>query len=84
MKKKGVELTLNTIIIAAICIIVLIVVLAIFTNLFSGIGKDIDKLAKCKAMGKNTGSCVAENDENKNCMPGFGGCKPNQFCCWSG
>ncbi len=84
MKKKGMELSLNTIIIAAICIVVLFVIIGVFTNWFGKTSDDIHGLTDCPAMGDGTGQCYALGDsrDNLNCVPAFGGCGADEFCCW--
>ncbi|MBW2971233.1 hypothetical protein KY320_03675 [Candidatus Woesearchaeota archaeon] len=90
MKKRGVELALSTIVIAAICLVVLIVVLAIFTNGF-GLGWDgLRGLSSCKNTGGGTGECqdrdFVENNPDYNCLYKYGGCPDegsNNYCCWS-
>ena len=81
--KKGVELTLNTIIIAAICLIVLVVVIIIFTNAMGQNVTTIFGLTSCPGKG---GTCVPTSAQ---CQDGtaiykYGGCgKGDQgdWCC---
>lgn len=82
MEKKGVELSLNTIIIAAICIIVLFVIIGVFTNWFGIVSDDITRLSKCQAMGSSTGQCYEDSKIELDCVPAYGGCKVDEFCCW--
>lgn len=82
--KKGVELTLNTIIIAAICLVVLFVVLAIFTDVLSNTVQDIFRLSSCASKG---GRCEPTRGlcEQDIALFKFGGCGKadtyGDWCC---
>jgi hypothetical protein len=61
MKKKAIELTLNTVIIAALSLLVLIVLMIVFTggfgdviNKIRGIGGTVNNQADCVAVGESS------------------------------
>ena len=88
MNKKGVELTFNTIIIAAICLISLIVIIAIFTN-FVGTGAvQLSDISACQNMGNGQGGCEVKSQDNMRCIYRYGGCgfgkdyENQPFCCF--
>ena len=87
MNKKGVEMTLNTIIIAIICLIVLFVILAIFTNVM---GDSVDKMTTLSTCAGRGGSgCVKDRgdcEDNEMAIPRLGGCgseddEGKPYCC---
>lgn len=74
--KKGVELPLNTVVVAIIVLIVVVVVIFAFTKLFNkgtgGLGEQID------ALGDEDGDNIANMFDKCPCDPGekeFDGCK---------
>ena len=75
MKKKAQGLSLNTIIIAAIVLIVLIVLWAIFTGRMGGfsLGATATQSCKdaCKALGKGTDTCGAQSATKGTNHPGY-------------
>lgn len=86
MNKKGVELTLNTIIIAIILLVVLVVILAIFTNVMGDSVRNLLGFSNCASKG---GDCVPEGQckgVGYTQIFRFGGCGYDEnenapFCC---
>ncbi|OGM02201.1 hypothetical protein A3K72_00830 [Candidatus Woesearchaeota archaeon RBG_13_36_6] len=88
MNKKGVELTFNTIVVASIVLIAMVVVIMIFTN-FMGKGKEgLVSFSACQNMGNGQGQCYDKDDsarEGLNCLYRYGGCgfdKQPDYCCF--
>ena len=86
MNKSGQSISINTIIIAAIGLAVLIVLFAIFTGrlgIFSKGVQDTDTCAqKCASLNMNTGSSPAQ--DTKSCIDGqyiAGSYKDGQYGC---
>jgi len=97
MNKRGQGLPINTIIVAAIALIVLVVLVAIFTGRLGGFSKGVAETItcenSCKAFGMKSGDAPTradcENDNSRRYVPGeyadltkFGGSKV--CCCVSG
>ncbi len=84
--KKGVELTMNTIIIAAIALIAVVVIIAIFTDWMNRGNQDLGSISACESMGNGEGNCFekSERPDNHNCVFRYGGCdeERGQYCCW--
>ncbi|RMF05008.1 hypothetical protein D6764_05830 [Candidatus Woesearchaeota archaeon] len=81
MKKKGFELSMNVIIVAAIALIVLVVVILIFTGKVKSVNKDLDS---CTSKG---GMCEPNHGGLQPCGPDkapvTATCPDNQVCCIS-
>lgn len=89
MSKKGVELTFNTIVIAAICLIALIVVIAIFTNFMGRGTQGFTDISACQSMGNGQGECRESDDssDTETCIYKYGGCgfeedDTKSYCCF--
>jgi len=81
--KKGQGLSLTTIIIAAIGLIVLVVLVAIFTGQIGSWGQAISKEQKvtgCKDL-KPPGTCRTNCSSAEQTAYGIPGCLPTQYCC---
>lgn len=80
--KKGVEMTFNTIIIAALVLIVLVIIIIILTGAFgTKIVPGIDKYLRCDGRG---GDCKPACDQGEQSLPQFGECgddDPDPICC---
>lgn len=81
--KKGVELTMNTMIIAIISLIVLAVILIIFSNTISDNTDGLAGISSCEARGEGSG-CVKKIDdcEDGTALPKVG-CPDSELsvCC---
>lgn len=92
--KKGVELALNTIIIAAICLMALVVIILVFTDWINIGAEQLNDISKCQSMNDGQGNCYVSKDDCESgsekgchCVYGFGGCPPDseeekKLCCW--
>lgn len=80
--KKGVELTMNTMIIAIISLIVLAVILIIFTGSIGESIEGISGISSCEARGDNAG-CIGQDEACEGTkLPRVGGCKEDTpICC---
>lgn len=80
--KKGVELTMNTMIIAIISLIVLAVILIIFSDIITENVDGMHGISECAARGDNAG-CIASDEPCEGTkLPRVGGCKePEPICC---
>lgn len=80
--KRGMEMTLGTIIIAIIVMLVAIILIMIFTGFASQVFPDIFGMASCQGRG---GQCSATKIDGHTCLYQFGGCgKDNSgqdYCC---
>lgn len=74
--KKSQGLPLNVIIIAAICLIVMVVMIAIFTGKISIWGSDMQKCESRGGKCSTTPECADNEVEIKN----VAGCEPNACC----
>jgi len=88
MKKKGQGLSLNTIIVAAIVLIVLIVLWAIFTGRMGGFASGMVSTEKCSDVcdatgGSVDGTCVATDNNyvGKYDADGDGKLEDTDLCC---
>ena len=82
MNKKGIELTFNTIIIAAICLIVLVVVIAIFTNIMGTSIKEIIGIKSCENQAGGKGYCSDSCKSDETGIFHYGGCSGAEpYCC---
>ena len=80
--KRGEGLALQTIVLAVIALVVLVVVIGVFTGGFKNIRQDFEGLTSCEA---RNGQCSAEKIEGQSCFQGFG-CgkdanKDKKWCC---
>ncbi len=76
--KKGQGLTMDVIIIAAISLVVLVVLIAIFTG---RLGRFTSEIKDCAAQG---GSCMSEEDcrsKQMGILPGKTSCEDTMKCC---
>lgn len=82
--KRGVELSMNVIIIAAIALIVLVILVLLVTNA----SKDVRSGTGCQQL--NHGQCIIL-DEGESCSDVLGGgyvstgqkdCAQDETCCW--
>ncbi len=89
MSKKGVELTFNTIVVASIVLIAMVVVIMIFTN-FMGKGKEgLASFSACQSMSNARGDCYNEKNrpDDMRCIWRYGGCGfgtevGDDYCCF--
>lgn len=80
--KKGVEITLNTMIIAIICLIVLAVVLIIFSDVLGDQTSGLSGIGSCEARGEGAGCIGQDEDCDGTRLPRVGGCKDETpICC---
>ncbi len=80
--KKGVEMSLNTIVIAILVLIVLIVVVLILTGAFADIVPKLDSFMSCKGRG---GDCSTEKIDGQTCIYKYHECGKNnkeEYCCF--
>jgi len=82
--KKSQGLSVNTIIIAAIALIVLVVLIAIFTGRFGLFSKGLDEIGNiCKLPGTNRACCSTGNTLPDPPGGKWSDCEVNQKCCSS-
>jgi hypothetical protein len=79
MNKKGMELTMNTIVIAIICLIVLAVVIIIFVTYVNK--NNPDQLNVCET--QKGGSCSGAMIPGQMCIKGLGCPKGEEICCYA-
>ena len=77
--KKGVELTMNTIIIAVIALIVLAVVMIIFSGSISDSSEGISGISSCEARGDGAECVTSAEACEGTALPKVGGCE--DYCC---
>lgn len=76
MNKKGISLSMETIVVAAIALFVLIAVIFFFSGAFEDIVKNFKGISGCR------GECSSIQAEGKNCLSY--GCEKGEWCCTSG
>ncbi len=62
--KKGMSLSFETIVVAAIALMVLFVVIMVFTGAFGNLWEQITGISSCES---KKGTCYAERQEGLNC-----------------
>ena len=82
-EKKGIELSLNTIVIAILVMIVLFVVVLILTGAFADIVPKLDSFMSCDGRG---GHCSREKCEGETSIYKYHECgkdnNPDKYCCF--
>lgn len=78
MKKKGIELSLNTIIIAVLLLFVAAVIIAIFTGGLRDIVPWFKAASSCEGQGNK---CYDTAEQCVDGQPIKSGCENNQYCC---
>lgn len=79
LNKRGVELSIQVIIVAVLALVVLIVLIVIFTGKTTFLANQTTGLTACESRG---GSCEPNAIEGKQCFKDFGGCSGNKpYCC---
>ena len=80
-KKRGINLSFETIVVATIVLIVMIVVIMFFTGAFKNITGDLKNVNSCKAKQGNW-DCYKEKKNDQQCIPL--GCEAEtKWCCGS-
>ncbi len=78
MNKKGVEMSLQVIIVAVLALIVLVVLIVIFTGKTTFLANQTTGLTACESRG---GKCTSNAIEDQQCFKGLLGCSAEQYCC---
>ncbi len=82
--KKGVELAFNSIIIATLGLIALVVILGIFTYWIEHGNLAFWEAGSCKNMGNARGECYSAEERkelsNHHCTTAVRSCE--EYCCW--
>jgi len=78
MNKKGMEMTFQTIVYAALALFMLGVLIFVFSDQIGINLKFLGDVTSCESQG---GDCFQNRQENMNCFKGMGCKEPASFCC---
>ena len=81
MKKKAQGLSMQTIVIAALALLVLVILALVFTGRMGSFATGVKESTTCKNMCEAAGYADASTDANDTAMPGYTYANGNQCYC---